>query len=56
MAPTIQVPVARTFNVLENALKKHTNANQISKEKEEQMLSREDYQWMEVYLDNKLFL
>lgn len=56
MAPTIQVPVARTFNVLENVLKKRTDANRILKEREKQMLSGEDYQRMEVGLDNKPFL
>jgi len=43
MAPTIQVLVARTFNILKNVLKKRTNANQILKEREKKMLSREDY-------------
>jgi len=56
MAPTIQVPAARTFNILENVLKKRTNANQILKEREKEMLSREGYNQMEVDLDNKLFL
>ena len=56
MAPTIQVPTARTFNILENVLRKRTNANRILKEREKQMLSGEDYQRMEVGLDNKPFL
>ncbi len=56
MAPTIQVPAARTFNILENVLKKRTDANRILKEREKQMLSGEDYQRMEVGLDNKPFL
>jgi len=56
MAPTIQVPAARTFNILENVLKKRTDANRILKEREKQMLSVEDYQRMEVGLDNKPFL
>jgi hypothetical protein len=43
MAPTIQVLAACTFNILENILKKHTNTNQILKEREKQILSREDY-------------
>jgi hypothetical protein len=56
MAPTIQVPAARTFNILENVLKKRTEANRILKEREKQMLSGEDDQRMEIGLDNKLFL
>ena len=56
MAPTIQMPVARTFNILENVLKKRTVANRILKEREKQMLSGEDYEQMEVGLDNKPFL
>ena len=56
MAPTIQVPAARTFNILENVLKKRTEANQILKERKKQMLSGEDYQQIEVSLDNKPFL
>jgi hypothetical protein len=56
MAPTIQVPAARTFNILENVLKKRTVANRILMEREKQMLSEEDYQRMEVGLDNKPFL
>jgi hypothetical protein len=42
MAPTIQVPVARTFNVLENILKKRTNAKRILKESEKKMPTGED--------------
>jgi hypothetical protein len=56
MAPTIQVPAARTFNILENILKKRTDANRILKEREKRMLSVKDYQRMEVGLDNKPFL
>jgi hypothetical protein len=56
MAPTIQVPAARTFNILENVLKKRTNANRILKEREKEMLSGEGYDRMEVDLDNKPFL
>jgi hypothetical protein len=56
MAPTIQVPAARTFNILENVLKKRTDANRILKEREKQMPSGEDYQRMEVGLDHKPFL
>ena len=50
------MPVARTFNILENVLKKRTEANRILKEREKQILSGEDYQQMEVGLDNKPFL
>ena len=50
------MPVARTFNILENVLKKRTDANRILKEREKQMLSGEDYQRIEVGLDNKPFL
>ncbi len=56
MAPTIQVPVARTFNILENVLKKRTDANRILKQRERQMPSREDYDRIEVDLDNEPFL
>jgi hypothetical protein len=56
MAPSIQVPAARTFTILENVLKKRTDANRILKEREKQMLSGEDYQRIEVGLDNKPFL
>jgi hypothetical protein len=56
MAPTIQVPAARTFNILQNVLKKRTVTNRILKERVKQMLSGEDYQQMEVGLDNKPFL
>ena len=56
MALTIQVLVARTFNILENILKKRTNANRILKEREKQMPSGENYNQMEVDLDNKPFL
>jgi hypothetical protein len=43
MAPIIQVPAAHTFNILENVLKKRTNANQILKEREKEILSEEGY-------------
>jgi hypothetical protein len=48
--------MAYTFNILKNILKKRTDANRILKEREKQMLSGEDYQRMEVGLDNKPFL
>ena len=51
-----QVPVARTFNILENVLKKRTDANRILKQREKQMPSGEDYDRMEVDLDNEPFL
>jgi len=50
------VLVARTFNILENILKKRTNTNRILKEKEKKMLSEEDYNRIKVDLDNKPFL
>jgi hypothetical protein len=56
MAPAIQVPAARTFNILENVVKKSADANRILKEREKQMPSGEDYDQMEVDLDNKPFL
>jgi hypothetical protein len=56
MAPAIQVPAARTFNILENVVKKRADANRILKEREKQMPSGEDYDQMEVDLDNKPFL
>lgn len=56
MTSTIQVPVARTFNVLENVLKKRTHANRVLKEREKQMPNGEDYDQMEANLDNKPFL
>ena len=56
MAPTIQVPAARTFSILENVFKKRTNANRILKEREKEMLGGEGYDRIEVDLDNKPFL
>ena len=56
MAPTIQVPVEHTFNILENVLKKRTYITQVLKEREEQMPSGEDYDQMESKLDNEPFL
>jgi hypothetical protein len=56
MAPTIQVPVAHTFNILESVLKKRTDANRILKEREKEMPSGEDYDRMEVDLVNEPFL
>ncbi|PVH69879.1 hypothetical protein DL98DRAFT_578123 [Cadophora sp. DSE1049] len=56
MTPTIQVPVEHTFNILENVLKKRTHATRVLKEREEQMPSGEDYDQMEVNLDNEPFL
>ncbi|PVH69283.1 hypothetical protein DL98DRAFT_177134 [Cadophora sp. DSE1049] len=56
MAPIIQVPVEHTFNILENVLKKRTHITRVLKEREEQMPSGEDYDQMEVNLDNEPFL
>ncbi|KAH9203768.1 hypothetical protein DL95DRAFT_418785 [Leptodontidium sp. 2 PMI_412] len=56
MAPIIQVPVEHTFNILENVLKKRTYITRVLKEREEQMPSGEDYDQMEVNLDNEPFL
>jgi hypothetical protein len=56
MAPTIQVLVACTFNILKNVLKKRTDINRILKQRKKQMPSGEDYNRMEVDLDNKPFL
>jgi hypothetical protein len=53
MAPTIQVPVVRTFNILENILKKCTDANRILKEREIEIPDGEDYNRIEVDLDNE---
>jgi hypothetical protein len=50
------VPAACAFNILENILKKRTNANRILKEREKEMLSGEGYDRIEVDLDNKPFL
>ena len=50
------MPIARTFNILENILKKHVDANQILKQRKKQMLSGEDYNRIKVDLNNKLFL
>jgi hypothetical protein len=56
MALIIYVPVARTFNILKNILKKRINANWILKEREKEILSKEGYNQIKVILDNKLFL
>ena len=56
IAPTIQVLAARTFNIIKNVLKKRTNANRILKERAKKILSGEDYNQIEVILDNKPFL
>ena len=47
---------ARTFNILEDVLKKRTHANRILKEREKEILSKEGYNRIKVNLDNKLFL
>jgi hypothetical protein len=52
IAPTIQVPAVYTFNILENVLKKRTNANRILKEREKEILSGEGYNRIEVILDS----
>jgi hypothetical protein len=56
MAPTIQPPSQDTINALQNVLKRRIDTNRIIKEREKKMLSREDYQMMEVVLNNKQFL
>ena len=56
MAPTIQVPAEDTLKTLQNVLKRRIDSNQILKERKKQMLSGEDYQLMEVDLNNKQFL
>ena len=56
MAPTIQVLAEDTLKTLQNVLKRRIDSNQILKERKKQMLSGEDYQLMEVDLNNKQFL
>jgi len=56
MVPTIQVPVAYTFNILKNILKKHTNTNRILKKKKKKMPSKENYDQIKADLNNKPFL
>jgi len=56
MAPTIQPPSQDTIKALQNVLKRRIDTNRIIKEKEKKMLSGEDYQMMEVVLNNKQFL
>jgi hypothetical protein len=56
MAPTIQPLLQDTIKALQNVLKQHINTNRIIKEKEKKMFSREDYQIIEVVLNNKQFL
>jgi hypothetical protein len=56
MAPMIQPPSQDTINALQNVLKRRIDANQILKEREKNMLSRDDYQLIKVNLNNKQFL
>ena len=56
MAPMIQPPSQDTIKTLQNVLKRRINTNRILKEREKKMLSREDYQLIEVDLNNKQFL
>ena len=56
MAPMIQPPLQDTINTLQNVLKRRINTNRILKEREKNMLSRDDYQLMEVNLNTKQFL
>ena len=56
MAPIIQVPAEDTLKTLQNVLKRRIDTNRIIKEREKKMLSGEDYQMMEVVLNNKQFL
>jgi hypothetical protein len=56
MAPTIQPPSQDTIKALQNVLKRRIDTNRIIKESEKKMLSGEDYQMMEVVLNNKQFL
>jgi hypothetical protein len=55
MAPIIQPPSQDTIKALQNVLKRRINTNGI-KEREKKMLGGEDYQMMEVVLNNKQFL
>jgi hypothetical protein len=56
MAPIIQPPSQDTVKALQNVLKRRIDTNRIIKEREKKMLSGEDYQMMEVALNNKQFL
>jgi hypothetical protein len=56
MAPTILFQPEETLKAIENVLKRHRNTSRILKEKEKQMLSGEDYQHMEVDLNQKQLL
>jgi hypothetical protein len=53
MAPTIQPPSQDTIKALQNVLKRRIDTNRIIKEREKKMLSGEDYQMIEVVLNNK---
>jgi hypothetical protein len=55
MAPIIPIPAQDTLKTIQNALKKSIDTNRILKEREN-MHIREDYQVMEVDLNNKLSL
>jgi hypothetical protein len=56
VAPTIQPSSQDTIKALQNILKRRIDTNRIIKEREKKMLSGEDYQIMEVVLNNKQFL
>jgi hypothetical protein len=56
MAPTILIRPEETLKAIENVLKRRRDTSRILKEKEKQMLSGEDYQYMEVDLNKKQFL
>jgi hypothetical protein len=56
MALTIQPLLQDTIKALQNVLKRRIDTNRIIKEREKKMLSGEDYQMMEVVLNNKQFL
>jgi hypothetical protein len=56
MAPMIQPLSQDTIKALQNVLKRRINTNRIIKEREKKMLSKEDYQMIEVVLNNKQFL
>jgi hypothetical protein len=56
MTPTIIVRAEETLKAIENTLKRRKDTSQILKEKEQHMLSGEDYQRIEVNLNKKQFL
>jgi hypothetical protein len=56
MAPTILIRPEETLKAIENVLKRCKDTSRILKEKEKQMLSGEDYQYIEVDLNEKQFL